>query len=595
MEGHLPRRASLSRRLRSPIVTAILGLNAYHGDAAAALVIDGELVAAAEEERFNRIKHVAGFPSLASTWCLSEAALKPSELDHVVIGRDPRANLAAKVRRTLRHRPGIAYVRERLANQSQVGNAADALADALGVERGSLRAKFHHVEHHRAHAASAFYVSPFEDAAVLSVDGFGDFASTMLAVGEGNRLTVLDRVLFPHSLGIFYTAVTQWLGFPNYGDEGKVMGLAPYGEPVHLDRMRELVHLDGPLFTLGLDYYTHHSRGVEMTWSQGAPTIGRIFSQKMEDLLGPTRQPGEPIEKYHEDVARSLQAMLEEAYLHLVNALWERTQLPRLCLAGGVALNAVANGRIIPETPFDDIYVQPAAGDSGTAVGAAFDAWHRIHSGRRSFIMASADWGPHYTTQECAGAIAAAGLTFTRMEDEELFPYVAARIADGEVVGWFQGRMEFGPRALGQRSIVADPRRNDMKDILNARIKHREPFRPFAPSVLADRVGEWFEQDYESPFMVLVYKTREEKREQIPAVNHVDDTGRVQSVERNALPRYWSLISAFDELTGVPILLNTSFNENEPIVMTPAQAIETFQKTKMDMLVVANDVVRRPA
>ena len=573
-------------------MTAILGLNAYHGDAAAALLVDGELVAAAEEERFNRIKHCAGFPSLAAAWCLAEAGLKPADLDHVAIGRDPRANFGAKVRRTLRHRPGAKFVRQRIANQVRVGDVGDALADALGAERGSLRAKLHNVEHHRAHVASAFYVSPFDDAAVLSLDGFGDFASTMLAVGKGGKLDVLDRVLFPHSLGIFYTAVTQWLGFPYYGDVGKVMGLAPYGEPVYLDRMHELVHLDGPLFELGLDYFTHHSRGVEMTWGDGSPTIGRIFSQRMEDLLGPARQPDEPVERHHEDVARSLQAMLEEAYLHVVSTLWERTQVPRLCLAGGVALNAVANGRILLETPFEELYVQPAAGDSGTAVGAAFDVWHAT-GGSRGFVMDHAAWGPHYDDEACAGALAGAGLVATRFDDDALFPFVAEKIAAGEVVGWFQGRMEFGPRALGQRSIVGDPRRDDMKDILNARIKHREPFRPFAPSVLADRVGDWFEQDYPSPFMVLVYKTREEKREQIPAVNHVDDTGRVQSVEPGVLPRYHALISAFEHLTDVPILLNTSFNENEPIVMTPAHAIETFQKTRMDMLVLGNHVVRR--
>ena len=574
-------------------MTAILGLNAYHGDAAAALVVDGELVAAAEEERFNRVKHVAGFPSLAAAWCLAEAGLKPAQLDHIAIGRDPRANFAAKVRRTLRHRPSPSYVRERVANQARVGDVGDAVADALGVDRGSLSAKFHRVEHHRAHVASAFYVSPFDDAAVLTVDGFGDFASTMLAVGHDTKLEILDRVLFPHSLGIFYTAVTQWLGFPHYGDEGKVMGLAPYGEPVYADKMRELVRVKGDLFELGLEYFTHHTRGVEMTWADGSPTIGRIFSQRMEDLLGPARQPDEPVATHHENVARSLQHVLEETYLHLVRSLHERTGNTRLALAGGVALNAVANGRIIPETPFTDVYVQPAAGDSGTAVGAAFDVWHNAAGGSRGFVMGSADWGPHYDDEACAGAFAAAGVSATRLDDDELFPFVAQKIADGEVVGWFQGRMEFGPRALGQRSIVADPRRDDMKDILNARIKHREPFRPFAPSVLADRVGEWFEQDYPSPFMVLVYKTRVEKREQIPAVNHVDDTGRVQSVEPAVLPRYWRLIAEFDKLTGVPILLNTSFNENEPIVMTPAHAIETFQKTRMDMLVLDNYVARR--
>jgi carbamoyltransferase len=576
-------------------VTAILGLNAYHGDAAAALVVDGELVAAAEEERFNRIKHVAGFPSLAAAWCLAEAGLNPDRLDHVAVGRDPRANLGAKIRRTLRHRPGISFVRERLSNQAQVGGFGKALEDALGVDRGTLRAKLHNVEHHRAHVASAFFVSPFEDAAVLSVDGFGDFTSTMLAVGRGTKLEVLDRVLFPHSLGLAYTAVTQWLGFPYYGDEGKVMGLAPYGRPVHADKLRQLVRPKGGLFELGLEYFTHHTRGVEMTWAGGAPTIGRIFSHEMEELLGPARQPGEPVDTHHEDVARSLQEVLEETYLHLVNTLWERTGIPRIALAGGVALNAVANGRIIPETPFTDVYIQPAAGDSGTAVGAAYDVWHQVAGGSRGFVMGSADWGAHYDDEACAGALAAAGVTATRLDDDELFPFVAQKIADGEVVGWFQGRMEFGPRALGQRSIVADPRRDDMKDILNARIKHREPFRPFAPSVLSDRVGEWFEQDYPSPFMVLVYKTRVEKREQIPAVNHVDDTGRVQAVEKDVLPRYWRLISEFDKLTGVPILLNTSFNENEPIVMTPAHAIETFQKTRMDMLVLGNYVARRAA
>jgi carbamoyltransferase len=576
-------------------MTAILGLNAYHGDAAAALVVDGELVAAAEEERFNRVKHVAGFPSLAAAWCLAEAGLKPEQLDHVAVGRDPRANLGAKIRRTLRHRPGISYVRSRLSNQARVSEAGAAVADALGIDRGHLRAKVHNVEHHRAHAASAFYVSPFEEAAILTVDGFGDFASTMLAVGHGTKLQVLDRVLFPHSLGIFYTAVTQWLGFPHYGDEGKVMGLAPYGEPVYADQLHELVRIDDGLFKLGLEYFTHHTRGVEMTWADGSPVIGRIFSRRMEDLLGPARQPGEPVEKHHENVARSLQEVLEEVYLHLVTSLWERTKLPRIALAGGVALNAVANGRILPETPFTEIYIQPAAGDSGTAVGAAYDVWHREARGTRGFQMQSADWGPEYSDESCAGALAAAGLSSTRLDDAELFPFVASKIANGEVVGWFQGRMEYGPRALGQRSIVADPRRSDMKDILNARIKHREPFRPFAPSVLANRVGEWFEQDYSSPFMVLVYKTREDKREQIPAVNHVDDTGRVQSVEPDVLPRYWSLISAFDALTGVPMLLNTSFNENEPIVMTPVQAIETFQKTRMDMLVLGNHIVRRTA
>jgi carbamoyltransferase len=565
-------------------VTAILGLNAYHGDAAAALVVDGALVAAAEEERFTRVSHVAGFPSLAAAWCLAEAGLRPDELDHVAAGHDRRANLGARIRRRLRDR--------QLSNRVQAANVRGALADAVGVEAGTLRARFHHVEHHRAHAASAFHASPFDDAAVLTLDGFGDYASTMLAVGRGTELDVLDRVLFPHSLGIFYTAVTQWLGFPAYGDEGKVMGLAPYGRPRRVDELRRLVRPVDGAFELDLTFFTHHTRGLEMTWAHGSPTIGRVYSQALEELLGPARQPAEPLESRHEDVASSLQHVLGEIYLHLVATLWERTRIPRIALAGGVALNAVANGRIIPETPFTDVYVQPAAGDSGTALGAALEVWHRGGRPRR-LTMRSADWGPQYDDDACASAFAAAGIDATHFADDELFPLVARAVADGSVAGWFQGRMEFGPRALGQRSIVADPRRHDMKDVLNARIKHRELYRPFAPSVLAERLGEWFEQDYPSPFMVLVYKTREEKRELIPAVNHVDDTGRVQSVERDVLPRYWRLIAAFEELTGVPILLNTSFNENEPIVMTPAHAIETFQKARMDLLVLGNYVARR--
>jgi carbamoyltransferase len=564
-------------------VAAILGLNAYHGDAAAAVVVDGELICAAEEERFNRVKHCAGFPAQAAAWCLAEAGLSAGDLDHVAIGRDPRANLGAKVMRTLLKGTNPSYVKARLQNAARVRDVKAELEQALGSEVG---ADLHYVEHHQAHVASAFLVSPFEDAAILSVDGFGDFASTMLAEGRGSSFKVLERVLFPHSLGIFYSAVTQWLGFPSYGDEGKVMGLAPYGTPRFLDEMRAVVVEKGGLFELGLDFFRHHKEGVEMTWDEGTPSVGTLYSERMEEVFGRARQPDEPLTALHEDVAASLQARLEEVYLHLVRTLWERTGIPRICLAGGVALNAVANGRIRPETPFEDVFVQPAAGDSGIAVGAAFHVW-----ARRTFMMEHAYWGPQYSDDECAAAVSALG--GERLDDDRLVAFVAERIAAGDVVGWFQGRMEYGPRALGNRSIVADPRRPDMKDILNARIKHREPFRPFAPSVLAEATGDWFEQDYTSPYMVLVYKTRPEKRELIPAVNHVDDTGRVQTVTREANARFHALIEEFARQTGVPILLNTSFNENEPVVMTPAEAVETFSKTRMDLLVLGNHVVRR--
>jgi carbamoyltransferase len=574
----------------------MLGLNAYHGDAAAALVVDGDLVAAAEEERFNRIKHCAGFPTAAARWCLEDAGLDIRDLDHVAVGRDPRANLRAKLHRVATNPPGLGYARARARNAVRVGrgNVRSTLALTFGVHEREVRAQLHAVEHHRAHAASAFLVSPFDEAAILSVDGFGDFASTLSARGTGNRINVTGRVLYPHSLGIFYTAVTQWLGFPHYGDEGKVMGLAPYGDPDRfLPVMRRIAAVDGPAFRLALQYFTHHSRGVEMTWDTRSPTIGRIFSNRLEEELGPARTPGEELTSRHNDVAAAVQARLEELILHLAGSLAGSTGSPNLCLAGGVALNAVANGRIRAETPFEELYVQPAAGDSGTAVGAAFHVWHEILGAHGGHVMRHAYTGPAYDDEELAAALAGAEVEAERLDDDTLFPLVAERIAAGDVVGWFQGRMELGPRALGNRSILADPRREDMKDVLNARVKNREPFRPFAPSVLASATGEWFDQGYPSPFMVLVYSVLPEKRDLVPAITHVDGTGRLQTVEEAENPRYHRLIAEFERQTGVPILLNTSFNESEPIVMSPGDALETFAKTRIDLLVLGNYIVRR--
>ena len=575
-------------------MTTILGLNAYHGDAAAAIVVDGELVAAAEEERFTRSKHVAGFPALAATWCLDEAGVRPDELDHIAVSRDPHANIGHDLLRTVRGGASARYLKASLDKAAQVRDVKAGLTGALGIDNDALRAQTHDVEHHQAHIASAFFVSPFEEAAILSVDAFGDFASTMTAVGHGNAYEVLDRVLFPHSLGIFYAAVTQWLGFQQYGDEGKVMGLAAYGDPApNMRAMRDALQTGGDLFVLELDYFTHDKEGVDMTWDAGSPHMARIFSDKFVETFGPPRDPAGEVTKHYSDVAASLQRRLEEVYLHVVDRLQVRTGQTSLCLAGGVALNAVANGRILPETSFDELFVQPATSDAGSAVGAAYYVWNQELRRPRSFVMRHAGTGPEYGDDDLAAAIRAAGLDGTQLDDNSLFPAVVERIAAGDVVGWFQGRMELGPRALGHRSIVADPRSVDMKEILNARIKHREPFRPFGASILAEATGEWFEQDYPSPFMVLVYKTRAEKRKLIPAINHVDDTARVQTVERDVDPRYYRLIEEFGRQTGVPILLNTSFNENEPIVMTPAEALDTFQKTRMDTLVLGNYVLRR--
>jgi carbamoyltransferase len=577
-------------------VTAILGLNAYHGDAAAAIVVDGELVAAAEEERFNRIKHVAGFPALAAAWCLQEADIQAEQLDHIAVSRDPRANIGPDLLRSVRHGASARYLKASLDHAAKPRDVKAALAHALGIAAGELPAQVHDIEHHQTHIASAFFVSPFEEAAILSVDAFGDFASAMTAVGHGSSYDVIDRVLFPHSLGIFYLALTQWLGFLHYGDEGKVMGLASYGDPApNMRAMRDALQMTDDLFALNLDYFTHDKEGVDMTWDEGPPRLGTIFSDKLVEELGPARDPDSELTTHHKDVAASLQLRLEEVYLHVIDRLQRTTGQHCLCLAGGVALNSVANGRIRDETGFDELYVPAATSDSGTAIGAAFHVWNQVLGQPRSFVMRHAFTGPEYSEAELVAAIDHAGLAAERLDDDALIPLVAERIAAGDVVGWFQGRMEFGPRALGHRSIVADPRRAETKEALNARTKHRESFRPFAASILLEAAGDWFVQDDASPFMMLVYETRPEKRGLIPAVTHVDGTCRIQTVERDVDPRYYRLIEEFGRRTDVPILLNTSFNENEPIVMTPAEALDTFRKTHLDMLVLGNYVLRRDA
>jgi carbamoyltransferase len=510
----------------------------------------------------------------------------------------------------------FAQVKDRLNNAAKVRDLKDDLVRALGASKGSLRAQFHNIEHHRAHLASSFYVSPFERAALLSIDGFGDFVSTMWAVGEGNSIKVLDQVEYPHSTGIVYTATTQFLGFPHYGDEGKVMGLAPYGRPRYIEAFRDIIRTEARgQFRLNLDYFRHHAEGVDMTWDQGSPIIGRIFSNEFVQTFGPAREPGATLTDRERDIAASLQLRLEEVGFHVLNHLHAETGLTDLGLSGGVAYNSVMNGKILLNTPFRRVYVQPAAGDSGTALGVCYEIHNRVvkqsvrlrsdaseileenaisaapHSLR--YVMQGAYTGPEFTNDEIQAELKISDLRFETYSDTELTARAAQDIAAGLVVGWFQGRMEFGPRALGNRSIVVDPRRAEMKDILNARIKKREPFRPFAPSILEERTADYFEQSHPAPTMLMVYQVRAERRAEIPAVTHVDGSGRLQTVSREVNPRYYQLISDFNELTGVPVVLNTSFNENEPIVCTPRHAIDCFMKTRMDVLYVGNHSVRR--
>ena len=579
----------------------ILGINAYHGDVSAVLVRDGQLVAAVEEERFRRIKHVAGFPTHAIQACLRMGGITGRDIDHVGVSRNPRAHLWRKGLFALRHRPG-AMVRNRAANYRRVGAIPETVAEVLQLSARDRQPQVHWIEHHPAHLASAFFVSPFDKAAVCAIDGFGDFVSTSWATGQGNVLDVIHRTHFPHSLGVLYLAITQYLGFMNFGDEFKVMGLAPYGRPEFKDELSRLVRLqpDGQ-FELDLSYFSHWSDGGGMTWDDGPPILDRVFSDKLETLLGPARQKEDPLTERHEAIAASLQAVFEDAAFHVLNGLHQRTGQSRLCLAGGCAMNSVANGKIRERTPFKEVFIQPASGDNGTALGAAYWVWNQVLRQPRGFVMTHGFWGPSFDGSEIgaalearAGDLAAQNCTLSRFDDEQaLCDFTANRIADGQVVGWFQGRMEWGARALGNRSIVADPRRADMREIINTKIKFREKFRPFAPSVLEVSHQQYFTDSVPDPFMMQVYPVRADKQTVVPAVTHVDGSGRLQTVDREGNARYWELIRAFERRTGVPMVLNTSFNENEPIVHQPAEALDCFLRTRMDVLVLGDTVVTK--
>ncbi len=580
----------------------ILGINAYHGNASAALVCDGKLIAAVEEERFNRVKYAAGFPAAAIRFCLNEAGLTLSDIDHVAVPRNPYARMATKLFYAVRM---PSFARERIKVISKFTGIPAALASAFDSDPDKLRATFHRIEHHQAHLASSYFVSPYEEAALLSADGLGDFASSMWGLGRGNHMRIDGSIAFPHSLGLYYSAVTQYLGFLKFGDEYKVMGLGAYGEPRYTAAFQDIVKFsrtgDEFGFRLGLEYFTHHKTGPEMSWanSDKTPVLGKMFSDALPKKLGaPARQPEEPLEQRHRDLAASLQARLEEIYLGMLRKLAIKTGSKNVCLAGGVAFNCVANGKIFDSTPFEQVYVQPAAGDAGLAVGAAFHVWHQLLGKPRSFEMKHAYWGPGYSTAEIRTAInesAAShhGFSIAELQDHELMRQTAAIIADAKILGWYQGRAEWGPRALGNRSIVADPRRPEMKEILNSRIKHREIFRPFAPSILAGKTGQWFSKSHPSPFMTLAYSVLPDKRDKIPAPTHVDGTGRLQTVTAEANPRYHALITEFERQTGVPVVLNTSFNDNEPIVCRPQEALDCFLRTKMDALVLGNFLIIR--
>jgi len=577
----------------------ILGLNSQQADAAAVLIKDGRLLWAIEEERLRRVKHWLGFPSQAIRRILDLEGIDGTAIDHVVVAGDGRAHRLKRLGFLLQCRANPSVILDRF----RFGRAAGSLlglADALGRDLDDLP-DVHAVEHHPCHLASAFYVSPFEEAAVCSIDGSGDFVSACLAHGRDGRIDVFRRVYYPHSLGFLYTAVSQYLGFPQYGDEYKVMGLAAYGAPALTDCLRRLVKLrSGGRFALDLKYFLHGRDARLRPWREGDPThVQRtLYSRKLVELLGPARQADEPIDDRHRAIAASLQAVFEEVSFHVLRQLWKQTRSPRLCLAGGCVMNSVLAGKIRRETPFESLFIQPAAGDAGTALGAAFSFWHEQLGRPRGFVMEHALWGSPCSSRSIKQAVDPLR-TDPRFEvesfedDEALCRAAACMLAQGRIVGWIQGRMEWGARALGNRSILADPRRADTRERMNRKIKKREDFRPFAASILPGVAQDYYEDVVADPFMLQVHPVRGSKRALIPAVTHVDGSGRVQTVDERTQPLFARLIRAFNALTGVPLLLNTSFNESEPIVETPAQALDCFLRTRMDALVLGSTIVRR--
>jgi len=571
-----------------------LGLNAFHGDSSACIYKDNLLIAASEEERFRRIKHWAGLPTEAIRFCLEEAGISLSEVDHIAISRDPNANAYKKIKHIVTKGFRFGALIDRLRNRGKVKSVRQQLAEAFGMEETALKAVFHNVEHHRSHLASAFFVSPFEEAALLSIDGFGDFTSTMTGIGRDKTIEVLEEVNYPHSIGVFYTAFTQWLGFPHYGDEYKVMGLAPYGTPVYADQVRQVIRVkaDG-LFDLDERYFRHVKEGVAMTWENGIPEMGPLFSDYFVAQFGAARDPKAELTQMHRDMATSVQAVCEEVIFHLLNHLQQKTGLDAVCIAGGVAQNSVANGKILRQTSFKQVYIPPAGHDAGTATGAALYVLHQVLQQPRTKEKQTAYTGSRFSDADIEDCLKSRGMVYEILSDTALYEATATALVDGKVIGWFQGRAEFGPRALGNRSILADPRRSDAKDLLNAKIKRRESFRPFAPSILQEFVADYFEVVDEVPYMEKVFPIKPEKHAVIPAVTHVDGSGRLHTVTATTNPRYYNLIHAFYKKSGVPILLNTSFNENEPIVNTPEQALECYLRTSMDMLVLGNCVISR--
>jgi len=575
-------------------VSAILGINTFHACSSAALIIDGEPIVALAEERLNRVKYYAGFPKLSIKRCLEIAGISFAEIDAVAVGRDSTANLHKKLEFALRHPAKLLNLAKIRSKSKTFDDLKSLIATECEVEASKLNFKSYNVEHHLAHTASAYFASEWEHSAGITIDGSGDFVSCLLSECVGDEIKPLKKVFVPHSLGTLYTAVCQFIGYEKYGDEGKVMGLAPLGSDKYQGFFEEMLKPTDDGFELNSEYFLPFgaNQGMEIN-DAGEMIVHRLYSDKFIKEFGEPRTRHGEITQRDMDIAFGLQRIFEKYYVHLLDALHKKVPTERVAMAGGCALNSVANGKLLLETPFRETCIQPAAGDDGLALGSALYVSNSILKERRRWVMKNAYLGDEYSDSFIKSELGRYKLSYQELNREALLERTSDEIKNGNVVGWFQGRMEWGPRALGNRSILAHPGFPNMKDILNARIKHREAFRPFAPSVLQERQSEIFEQDHPSPFMLHVYKIRPEWRERLSAVNHVDDTGRLQSVARDENPLYYDLIKSFESKTGIPIILNTSFNENEPIVCQPFEAIECFSRTKMDVLVIGSFFCKR--
>ena len=576
----------------------ILGINAYHGDAAACIFKDNAILAAAEEERFTRVKHAAGFPIKSIKFCLDKAQISIEQVDHITINRNPNQKLFEKALFASTKLFNLNFIKNRFQNLKKINSIKDEFEYHFKTK---INSKIHNIDHHTAHISSSVFFSGMKNSNFISVDGFGDFVSTVTGYFDGKKITKFNEVLFPHSLGLFYTAMTQYLGFMNYGDEYKVMGLAPYGEPKYIYQLKKIVKYDNKkLFRLNLKYFLHHTGNVEMTWLNGEPKIGQVFSSELEKLLGPHRKKNENLLQFHKDIAASTQNFFEEILINIVNDLYEKNKNENLCISGGSGMNSVANGILFEKTKYKNIYIPSAPGDAGGSLGSAAYQINKINNTSIQFDD-NPYLGPSYSDEaikkdidDNMTTIKESSIKINKFDRfDELSLNISKELSNGKIVGFFNERMEWGPRALGNRSILADPRNANIRDILNVKIKRREKFRPFAPSILEEETKNWFKTNDKVPFMSKVFKVRNEKKYLIPSVTHVDGTGRLQTVSKNYNPRFYNLISDFFKITEVPILLNTSFNENEPIVCTPKEALDCFLRTRMDILVLGNYVLYR--